>query len=115
MKHHKASRKLGRERKVRVALIKSLALSLVLRKKMQTTEAKAKEVQPFVEKLVTLGKNGDVASRRLIVSKIGAKGAGEVFKTISPKYKDRKGGYTRIIKIGNRVKDAARMAVIEFV
>lgn len=115
MKHHKANRKLGRERNQRRALLKSLALSLVLRKKMQTTEAKAKEVRPLVEKLITNGKKETLASRRLLISKIGVKGAGIIMKDLVPKYKSRNGGYTRIVKLGRRLKDSAEMAMVEFV
>ncbi len=115
MKHHNANRKFGRVRKVRRGLIKSLALSLVKNGKIMTTEAKAKEIRPYVEKLVSLGRNPGVASRRMLSSKIGTDGATKILKDLSPKYADRLGGYTRITKLPQRLSDGAPMAVIEFV
>ncbi len=115
MNHHKTKRKFGREMNQRNALIKSLALSLVLNSKIKTTEAKAKELRPFIEKLVTKSKVGTLAARRLIASRVGEGAVKEMIEVIAPKYKDRKGGFTRVIKIGNRVSDASPMAVIEFV
>lgn len=116
MRHHDNIRKFGRERGQRNALLKSLALSLVVRKKITTTEAKAKELRPFVEKLVTRAKTKTLASRRLLVSRLGA-GAGvkELVDTLAPKYEKRSGGYTRIVKLPRRLSDGAAMAVIEFV
>lgn len=115
MRHSNSIRKFGRVRKVRVALLNSLALSLVLKGKIRTTDAKAREVRPFVEKLVTTGKLSTVASRRALVSKIGTLGATKIVKDLSPKYKDRAGGYTRITKLPARLSDGSLMAVIEFV
>ncbi len=100
---------------MRDALLKSLALSLVVNGKIKTTDAKARELRPFVEKLVTLGRLGTVASRRALVSKIGVIGAEKIAKTLSPKYTGRSGGYTRITKLPARVSDGSLMAVIEFV
>jgi large subunit ribosomal protein L17 len=116
MRHHDNIRKFGREKGQRDALLKSLALSLVMNKKIKTTEAKAKELRPFVEKLVTKAKVKTLASRRILTSRIGA-GAGvkELFDNLAPKYDKRSGGYTRIIKLPRRVSDGSAMAVIEFV
>jgi large subunit ribosomal protein L17 len=115
MRHHNANRKLGRERKVRTALLKSLARSLVVHGKIQTTEAKAKEIRSYVEKLVTNGKTGTLATRRALIAKVGVDGAKKVMADLSPKYADRKGGYTRITKLPRRLSDGAAQAVIEFV
>lgn len=116
MNHHTSKRKFGREMNQRNALIKSLALSLVVHKKIDTTLAKAKELRPFVEKLVTKGKIGTLASRRLIVERIGSpRGVKILVDELAPKYKDRNGGYTRITRLPRRQGDASPMAVIEFV
>ena len=117
MKHHVAKRKLGRERNQHAALLKSLARSLIIHEGIETTEAKAKELRPYIEKLVTKGKTDAVASRRLVSSRIGNNKAAvrKLFEVIAPKYKERSGGYTRIIKTGRRADDAAHMARIEFV
>lgn len=115
MNHHKTTRKFGRERKVRNALMKSLALSLVLKNKIQTTDAKARELRPYVEKMVTSGRSGTVSARRLLVAKIGKSGADKLVNELSPKYKTRTGGFTRITKLPARKSDGALMAVIEFV
>ena len=88
----------------------------MVRGKIRTTEAKAKELRPFVEKLVTLAKSGSLASRRLIISRLSnrSRETGKLF-TLAEQYKERKGGYTRILKLGRRVSDSAKMAIIEFV
>jgi large subunit ribosomal protein L17 len=115
MNHSKKGRKFGREKKVRDALMKSLALSLVSKGKIKTTESKARELRPFVEKLVTAGRAGTVASRRELVSKVGVIAAERIVKDVSPKYVGRNGGYTRITKLPGRLSDGSLMAVIEFV
>lgn len=115
MRHGNVNRKFGRERGQRSALLKSLARSLVLRGKMQTTHAKAKEIRPLVEKMVTRARTGTLASRRHLISQLGdERVAGKLIKTAEG-YKDRTGGYLRITKTGPRKGDAAEMAVIEFV
>ena len=114
MNHHKATRKFGRARKVRSGLMKSLALALVLNGKIQTTEAKAKSIRSLVEKMVTRGRKKTLASRRLLVSQIGTLGATKIVKDLLPKYADKAGGYTRIIKLPQRLSDGSPMAVIEF-
>ena len=115
MNHHKTARKFGREKKVRNALLKSLALSLVVSGKIKTTESKARELRPFIEKMITKGRLGTMASRRNLVSEIGTEGATKIVKELSPKYSGRAGGYTRITKLPRRVSDGSLMAVIEFV
>jgi len=115
MRHHNQNRKFGRVRKVRKALINSLARSLVLHEKMETTEPKAKELRPFVEKLITKGKQKDIASRRTISASVGPKAAKILMETLSKKYADRKGGFTRITKSKRRLSDGSKMAIIEFV
>jgi|SRR3989344_7383474 len=115
MNHSKATRKFGREKKVRDGLMKSLALALVLGNKIKTTDAKARELRPYVEKMITQGRLGTLASKRNLVSKIGVIGAEKIVKDVAPKYKGRSGGYTRITKLPRRVSDGSLMAVIEFV
>ncbi|MDO8590120.1 MAG: 50S ribosomal protein L17 [bacterium] len=115
MRHHNANRKFGRERNQRVALMRSLAYSLVLKGKIKTTEPKAKSLRPYMEKLVTLGKKQTLASRRVLESRIGVEAAKKIAGTLSATYKDRAGGYTRITKMGPRATDASPMAIIEFV
>lgn len=116
MRHHKTARKFGRTKNQRNALMKTLATSLISKGKIKTTTAKAKSLRPFVEKLVTLSKKGDMSSRRLIISRIGDNAAAKkLFVEVSKTFAERNGGYTRIIKLPNRVKDASPMSVIEFV
>jgi len=115
MRHHNANRKFGRVRKVRKALINSLVRSLILHQKIETTESKAKEVRPFVEKLVTKSKLQTVAARRAIGIKIGLRAAKILLDTLSKKYMDRGGGYTRITKSKRRLSDGSKMAIMEFV
>lgn len=115
MNHHKTKRKFGRVQKVRNALMKSLARSLVVYGKITTTDAKARELRPYVEKMVTQGRLNTTSARRLLIAKIGEQGAEKLVKTISPKYVGRAGGYTRITKLPARVSDGSLMAVIEFV
>jgi len=116
MRHRKRGRKFGREKNVRNALLRSLARSLILRGRIKTTEAKAKEIRPAVERLVTKGKSNTVASSREIFKRIPDKAVVKKLQSgLGPKYLDRKGGYTRIIRIGRRVSDQASMVYIEFV
>lgn len=96
--------------------MRSLARNLINESRIRTTLPKAKELRPYVEKLVTKAKSGTLAARRVLISKIGGeKEVKNLVEKIAPKYKDRKGGYTRIIKISRRELDAAPMAMIEFV
>ena len=115
MRHHNVNRKFGRVRKVRNGLMKSLALSLVVSGKIKTTDSKARELRPYVEKMITVGRLGTLASRRNLVSKIGVIGAEKIIKNISPKYNTHSGGYTRITKLPARVSDGSSMAVIELI
>jgi large subunit ribosomal protein L17 len=116
MKHLQKGRTLGRKDGPRKALLKNLAKSLILHEKIETTEAKAKELRPFVEKLITQARIEGIHSHRLIMRKLADNLiTDKLVKEIAPKYKERKGGYTRIIKTGSRPGDNAKMAVIELV
>lgn len=115
MRHHNQNRKLGRVRKVRKALLNSLARSLVLHEKIETTEAKAKELRPFVEKLVTKGKLGTVAARRAVALKLGKEAGKVLVDSLSKQYEGRNGGFLRITKNRRRLSDGSKMAIIEFV
>lgn len=110
-------RALGRERRVRIALLRSLARSLVLQEGIVTTVAKAKELRPFIERLVTNSKENTLSSRRLVAEKLG--NSHDVVKklhdTIAPRYAKRAGGYTRIVRLGKLGKQATESARIEFV
>ncbi len=115
MRHGNHNRKFGRETDQRNALLKSLARSLVLKGSIKTTEARAKEIRPLVEKLVTRGKSATIANRRMLISQLGdAATANKLIKT-AEQYKERAGGYLRIVKMMPRKGDAAAMALIEFV
>src|SRR5271170_3067493 len=116
MRHQKNTRKLGRTSSHRDAMLANLVASLIIHKRIKTTLAKAKAARPLAEKLVTLGKGGTLHDRRLAVAKIGQKDAvGKLFQEIAPGFKDRKGGYTRIVKLGPRQSDSAPVAFLEWV
>ena len=116
MRHGKAGRKLNRTASHRKAMFANMAASLIEHEQIVTTLPKAKEIRPIVEKLVTLGKRGDLHARRQAVSQIRDVGmVKKLFDVLGPRYKERKGGYTRILKAGFRYGDNAAMAVIEFV
>ena len=117
MKHHKSIRKFGRKKNARNAFIKGLTSSLILNGKIETTLARAKEIRPYVERLVTYGKDNTLASRRLALAKLynHEEEVSKIFDEYAPKYKEVNGGYLRIIKIGQRLSDASSMAIIEFV
>jgi len=115
MRHHNQNRKFGRVRKGRSALLNSLARSLVLHQKIETTLPKAKELRPFIEKLITRGRAQDIAARRTISTKIGKNAATILMNPIFKKYQNRTGGYTRIVKLNKRLSDGSPMAIIEFV
>lgn len=118
MLHAKKARKFGRTKGVRTALLRSLAVSLIKHGKIQTTEAKAKELRKFIEPLVTLAKNSDAMTANRVISSRLSNNVIETKKLVSviaPKFKDTPGGYTRIIKTPTRLKDSAKQAVIEFV
>lgn len=115
MRHRRVGRKLHRERNQRAALMRSLARSLVLKGAIVTTEARAKAVRPYVERLVTRAKSGVLTGYRVVSAEIGNDAAKKLKHDILPKFSDRRGGYTRIIKRPVRMSDAARMATISFV
>ena len=116
MRHNKNFNHLGRQAGHRKALMSNMASSLILHKRIETTVAKAKAVKQFVEPLVTKSKEDTTHSRRIVFSYLKQKEAvTELFRTIAPKIADRPGGYTRILKTGFRLGDAADMCIIEFV
>lgn len=116
MRHQKEGRKFHRKTGQRTAFLKSLLSNLILKGKIETTEARAKEIKQRVEKLVTLGKKQNIASLRILISRLSKKPAFKLYYDIAPKYADRKGGYTRIVKFGKRrVGDASTINLIEFV
>lgn len=116
MRHHNSKRKFGRQKDQRVALLRSLANNFFERGFITTSLPKAKELRPFVEKLITRAKVGSIASRRMIASRINSKKiASKIVKVVALKYKDRKGGYTRITRLAPRASDASQRAKIELV
>ncbi len=118
MRHHVANRKFGREQSVRRAFFRSLMRALVMEGRIQTTEPRAKEIRPMVEKLITVVKtSNEVTALRLITARMGGQKdvAFKLIKDVAPKYQDRKGGYIRVLKLPPRVSDGAAMALIEFV
>jgi large subunit ribosomal protein L17 len=116
MRHGIAHRKLGRTTSHRTAMFANMAASLIKHEQITTTLPKAKELRPFVEKLVTLAKRGDLHARRIAISRVrDVAQVHKLFETIGPRYKARNGGYTRVLKAGFRFGDNAPVAVIEFV
>ena len=115
MRKRKQGRKLSRERDQRKALLKSLARELVLKEKIKTTQAKAKEVSAFVEKAVTRARKNDLAAIRHLSRFFSKEVVFKLIKEIGPRYQTRPGGYTRIVKLGPRKSDGAKMAIIEFI
>lgn len=116
MRHGKAGRRLNRTSSHRKAMFANMAASLIEHEQIITTLPKAKELRPIVEKLVTLGKRGDLHARRQVIASIRNEAmAKRLFETIAPRYAERNGGYLRIMKAGFRYGDNAPMAVIEFV
>lgn len=116
MKHHQKIKKLGRDKDQRRALFRTQSVSLIKHGQIKTTLAKAKSLRPELEKLVTLAKKNTLASRRLVASRLGSdQMAKKLCEELATKYKERPGGYLRIIKMPNRVSDAAPLALIEFV
>ena len=116
MRHGNAHRKLGRTSAHRTAMFANMAASLIKHEQITTTLPKAKELRPFVEKLVTLAKRGDLHARRIAISRVrDVDQVGKLFSAIGPRYADRNGGYIRIMKAGFRHGDNAPVAVIEFV
>jgi len=115
MKKRKGGRKLSRKTDQRKSLLKSVAREFFLKEKIKTTEAKAKEVRAILEKKISRAKIGDLNCRRLLAKDFSSQIVKKLVEEIAPRYKERKGGYTRIIKLGPRKSDGARMAIIEFV
>jgi large subunit ribosomal protein L17 len=116
MRHLKSGRQLSRNSSHRWALMRNLITALLREGKIQTTDPKAKELRRWVERVITLGKRGDLHARRQALSIVYDKAVvKKLFDTIGPRFKDRPGGYTRIIKLGIRHGDAAQMALIELV
>ncbi len=116
MRHRKQKVTLDRKTGPRRALLRNLATSVVLYEKVKTTKAKAKAIQPIVERCVTQAKQGTLVARRQLLAFLTHKNAVQkMFDVLAPRYKERHGGYTRIVKIGRRLGDAAEMVQIEFV
>lgn len=116
MRHLKSGRQLSRNSSHRWALMRNLITALLREEKIQTTDPKAKELRRWVDRVITLGKQGTLHARRQVLSIVQDKAVvRKLFDTIGPRFKDRPGGYTRIIKLGIRRGDAAQMAVIELV
>jgi large subunit ribosomal protein L17 len=116
MRHLKRTAKLGRTSEHRNAMLANMVCSLILHKRVTTTLAKAKAARSVAEKMVTLGKRGTINDRRLAVARLHQESAAKIlFKDIAPAFKDRKGGYTRIVKMNQRNGDAAQRAILEWV
>ena len=115
MRHQKKGRKLGTDASHSKAMLKSLAVALFTSERMKTTEARAKEVRPLIDKVITWAKRGDVHSRRLAIAAIGDKELVAKIFNDRERYEERPGGYTRILKLGPRKGDAAPMVIMELV
>ena len=116
MRHNKSGRRLGRNSSHRSAMMRNMVTSLIEHEKITTTDTRAKELRKIAEKMITLGKRGDLHARRQALQVIrDRKVVGKLFEMVAPRYKDRPGGYTRIIKLGNRLGDNAPQSIIELV
>ena len=116
MRHAKKGRKLGTDASHTKAMLRSLAAALLANERIKTTETRAKEVRSLVDRIITWGKRGDVHSRRLALAELGDQAlVKKVFDDIAPRYTERDGGYTRILKLGPRKGDAAPMVIMELV
>ncbi len=115
MYKRRKGRKFGRKTDQRKALIKSLVTALILKEKIKTTEAKAKELSPVIEKFITRAKKNTLSSKKLLLEFLSPKVVKKLVDEITPRYKERKGGYTRIIKLGQRKSDGAKIAIIELI
>ena len=115
MKKKKQARKFSRERDQRKALLRNLISQLYLHGKIKTTLARAKEIKRISEKFLTRAKKGDLASRRILLAYFSKEITKKLIDEIAPRYKDRRGGYTRVIKLAPRKSDSAKMAIIELV
>ena len=116
MRHARSGKKLGRDSAHRKALYSNLAGALITHGRIETTEAKAKAVRPYSEKLITLGKRGDLHARRQAMAELRSNDVvHKLFADIAPRFSERNGGYTRVVKLGPRQGDAAQMALLELV
>jgi large subunit ribosomal protein L17 len=116
MRHRRAGKKLGRDSAHRKALYSNLAGALIEHGRIKTTAAKAKAVKPFAEQMITLGKRGDLHARRLALAELRSQYVvHHLFSEVAPRFSDRPGGYTRIVKLGPRLGDAAEMVYLELV
>jgi len=116
MRHNKSGRRLGRNSSHRKAMLRNMVTSLLDQEKITTTDARAKEVRKLAEKMITLGKKGDLHARRQVLSVVqDKKVVAKLFDRLAPRYAERNGGYTRIMKVGNRAGDNAPVSIIEFV
>ena len=116
MRHHRSGKKLGRDSAHRKALYSNLAGALIEHGRIKTTVAKAKAVKPFAEQMITLGKRGDLHARRLALAELRSQDVvHQLFADVAPRFADRPGGYTRIVKLGPRLGDAAEMVYLELV
>lgn len=115
MRHRKKVKKLNRDRRQRKALLKTLANSLIMREKITTTKTKAKTLAPFVERLITYAKKGNLSSIRVVSRYSSAEAGKKLIQELAPRYKERNGGYTRVVKLMPRKRDSAEMAKIELV
>jgi large subunit ribosomal protein L17 len=116
VRHRRAGKKLGRDSAHRKALYSNLAGALIEHGRIKTTEAKAKAVKPFAEQMITLGKRGDLHARRLALAELRSQDVvHQLFAEVGPRFADRPGGYTRIVKLGPRLGDSAEMVYLEFV
>jgi len=114
MRHRKSGRKLNRSGSHRIALLRNMVTSLLEHERIQTTDAKAKELRGVAERMITLGKRGDLHARRQALSVIRSKDVtAKLFDELAERFRERPGGYTRVIKVGNRVGDAAPVSIIE--
>src|SRR5437763_6529157 len=116
MRHHRSGKKLGRDSAHRRALYANLAASLIEHGRIKTTEAKAKAVKPIAEQMITLGRRGDIHARRQALAYLRTQEVvHQLFSEVAPRFQDRPGGYTRIVKLGPRPGDSAPMVYLEFV
>jgi large subunit ribosomal protein L17 len=116
MRHRKGGRKLNRTSSHRKALMRNMVTSLLDHERIETTDAKAKELRGITDRMITLGKRGDLHARRQALSVIRSKAVtAKLFDELAERFRDRPGGYTRVIKVGNRVGDAAPVSIIELV
>lgn len=115
MRHRKKKNKLTKSKDQRRALLRTLVSSIVLKEKISTTESKAKKIRSFLEKSITRAKKDTLANRRILLKDFSKTVVDKFFKELGPRYKDRRGGYTRLIKLIPRKSDSAKMVIIELV